>query len=70
MLTDTLIMAGASVNGGWSDLQLACLVGHGKPFGKWKRNLRGTYVSIDTYERFLVLANAHLDLGTERQHTH
>jgi hypothetical protein len=63
MLTETLIMAGASVVGGWSDNQIQCLAGP-KPFGRWKRRLRGTYVSRAAYERFMALKDAHLNLNS------
>ncbi len=63
MLTETLMMAGASVDGGWSDQQIEVLAGP-KPFGRWKKRLRGTYVSRATYERFMALKDAHLNLNS------
>jgi hypothetical protein len=61
MLTLPLIIAGVSRNGYWSDVQLACL-GLYKPLGRgWKRRLIGKYISRATYDRFVVLTNAHLE---------
>jgi hypothetical protein len=60
MLTLSLIMAGVSRNGYFSDAQLACL-GLYNPLGRgWKRRLIGTYISRAAYDRFVALKDAHL----------
>jgi hypothetical protein len=63
MLTETLIMAGASVKKQWNHKQLACLGVFPPNHGGWKRRLQGTYISRARYEMFLALRNAHLNLN-------
>lgn len=59
-LTNDMIEAGRSRNGGWSTAQLRALGVNGfRP--KWKRNLIGSEVDKEAYERFLSLRDVHLE---------
>lgn len=59
-LTEELIEAGRSLNGGWSRAQTSCLgvpwpLEHG-----WKKDMIGVEVSESDYARFLALKDRHL----------
>lgn len=54
-LTEEMILAGQTGNGGWNRAQLAALGIDWPPHKGWKRRLIGTEISEQQYQRFLQL---------------
>ena len=59
-LTEDIIEAGQSRNGGWSERQLALLGVAWPPGAGWKRDAIGREVPNPAVEEFLALKDAHL----------
>ncbi len=59
-ITNRLIKDGASMNGGWSEEQLALLGVSWPPKKGWKGRIIGRWISAEQAARFLWLKDRHL----------
>lgn len=59
-----MLLAGKSINGGWNNKQVM-LLGEDMTVSGWFRRLTGKDVSLDAYNEFLSLTNAHLNKSSK-----
>lgn len=62
ILTNELLEAGKSDNGGWNTTQLRILGFNGFEY-KWRRRATGMAITQEQYDQFLAVRNAHLVHG-------